>query len=154
MSCFSLIASIYETKGMFDEPAAVQAEGFEQTLLGLLSDLNICSQKGLLERFDSTIGANTVLMPLGGKTQLTPIQAMAAKIPVLDGMSKDATLLSFGMDPYLLSQSPFHGAVFAILNSVAKLVAAGGEYQNVWLTLQEYFERLGDAPEQDWCRNI
>lgn len=142
-----------ETKGMFDEPAAVQAEGFEQTLLGLLSDLNICSQKGLLERFDSTIGANTVLMPLGGKTQLTPIQAMAAKIPVLDGMSKDATLLSFGMDPYLLSQSPFHGAVFAILNSVAKLVAAGGEYQNVWLTLQEYFERLGDAPEK-WGKPV
>ena len=78
---------------------------------------------------------------------------MAAKIPVLDGMSKDATLLSFGMDPYLLSQSPFHGAVFAILNSVAKLVAAGGEYQNVWLTLQEYFERLGDAPEK-WGKPV
>ena len=140
-----------ETKGMFDEPAATA--DFSETLLGLLSDLNICSQKGLLERFDSTIGANTVLMPLGGKTQLTPIQTMVGKIPVLNGMAKDATMLSYGLDPYLLSQSPFHGSVYAILNSVAKLVAAGGEYQNAWLTLQEYFERLGDAPEK-WGKPV
>ncbi len=148
----SALVANSETKGMFDEPAAAQAEDFEQTLLALLSDLNICSQKGLLERFDSTIGANTVLMPLGGKKQLTPIQTMVAKIPVLDGMSRDATMLSFGLDPYLLSQSPFHGAVFAILSSVAKLVAAGGEYQNAWLTLQEYFERMG-APEK-WGKPV
>ncbi len=120
----------------------------EKTLLSLLGDLNICSQKGLIEMFDGSIGAGSVTMPLGGKHQLTPVQAMCAKIPVQDTDSKTATLMSYGMDPYLMEKSPFLGAVYAILLSEAKLVAAGGDLRDSWLTLQEYFERLGDAPER------
>ena len=134
-----------ESTGLFDE--YVQ-KSLEDTLKNLLGDLNICSQKGLIERFDSTIGAGTVTMPLGGKTQLSPTQTMAALVPVEDAQSTTATLMSYGLDPYLLEKSPLHGAVYAILHSVAKLVAAGGDYQDAWLTLQEYFERLGEDPKK------
>lgn len=126
---------------------------FKETLLAHLSDLNVASQKGLGERFDSSVGGGTVLMPFGGKEQLTPQQAMAALVPVLGELSEDATLMTYGMDPYLLEKSPFHGAVYAVLSSVAKIVASGGSARNAWLTFQEYFESLGAAPEK-WGKPV
>ncbi|MCL2801024.1 MAG: phosphoribosylformylglycinamidine synthase [Treponema sp.] len=108
--------------------------------------LNICSQKGLINRFDSTIGAATVMSPLGGKYQLTPAQVMAAKIPVLNGETTAASVFSFGFDPIVSSVSPYYGAVFAVVHSIAKIIAAGGSRKNCWLSFQEYFERLGDDP--------
>ncbi len=120
----------------------------EQKFEALLSDLNVCSQKGLVERFDSTIGASTVLMPFGGVRQLTPTQAMAAKFPVLGGETNAASLLAWGFNPYLSAQSPYHGAMLAVVESVAKLVAAGGSYHKCWLTFQEYFERTQNTPSR------
>lgn len=134
-------------EGLFDEE--VQGETFSQTVKELLGDLNICSQQGLQEQFDSTIGAGTIAMPLGGKNQFAPIQAMAALIPVEGGVSSTATMMAWGCDPYLLEKSPAHGAAYAVLSSVAKLVAAGGAMGDIWLTLQEYFERLGQD-EKKW----
>ncbi|EHK2365215.1 phosphoribosylformylglycinamidine synthase [Clostridium perfringens] len=107
-----------------------------------LRNLNICSQKGLIERFDSTIGGGTVLMPLGGKYQLTPAEGMAAKIPVLGGESKDASLMTYGFNPYLGVWSPFHMAFYSVIESVTKIAAMGGDYKKVRLTFQEYFEKL------------
>ncbi len=113
---------------------------------GLVSDLNVCSQRGLVQRFDSTIGANTVLMPFAGRTQQTPVQAMAAKIPVLKGNTTTASIMSWGFNPAVSTQSPYHGAVCAVIESIAKTVAAGGAYEKCRLTFQEYFERtLGKA---------
>jgi phosphoribosylformylglycinamidine synthase len=109
-----------------------------------LSDLNVACQKGLVERFDSTIGANTVLMPFGGKNQLTPTEVMAAKVPVLKGETTTTTLMSWGYNPTVAKWSPFHGALYAVVESVAKIVAGGGKYESVRLTFQEYFERLGE----------
>ena len=114
--------------------------------LANLQDLNVCSQKGLVERFDSTIGAGTVLMPFGGKYQLTPTEGMVAKLPVLGGNTSTGTIMTFGFNPELATWSPFHGAVYAVVEAVAKVVACGGEYQNIRLTLQEYFEKLGKDP--------
>ncbi len=114
----------------------------------MISDLNICSQKGLVERFDSTIGAGTVLMPYGGKYQDTPSQAMAAKIPVLGGETKTASIMGWGYDPYLSSESPYHGAVSAVVESLAKVVAAGGAYDTCRLTFQEFFERTQNDPKR------
>ena len=116
--------------------------------LKTLSDLNICSKKGLVEMFDSSIGAGTVLMPYGGKFQTTPIQTMVAKLPVMEGKTDLTTMMSYGFDPYLSSWSPYHGAVYAVLESVAKIVAAGGDYKKIRLTFQEYFERLGEDPHR------
>ncbi len=113
-----------------------------------LKSLNVAAQKGLSERFDSTIGAGTVLMPFGGKNQLTPVEAMAAKVPVLKGQTNTATLMSFGYNPEVSKWSPFHGALYAVVESVSKIVAAGGSYNNVYLTFQEYFEHLGKDPER------
>ncbi|MDR1869901.1 MAG: phosphoribosylformylglycinamidine synthase subunit PurQ, partial [Treponema sp.] len=110
------------------------------------SSLAICSQKGLVDRFDSCIGAGTVLSPFGGKYQLTPAQAMAAKIPVLNGETASCSLMSWGFDPEISSASPYHGAVFAVVHSVAKIIAAGGSRSKCWLSFQEYFERLRDDP--------
>ncbi|HII4490681.1 TPA: phosphoribosylformylglycinamidine synthase [Clostridium perfringens] len=107
-----------------------------------LRNLNVCSQKGLIERFDSTIGGGTVLMPLGGKYQLTPVEGMAAKIPVLGGESKDASLMTYGFNPYLGVWSPFHMAFYSVIESVTKISAMGGDYKKVRLTFQEYFEKL------------
>ena len=107
-----------------------------------LRNLNVCSQKGLIERFDSTIGGGTVLMPLGGKYQLTPVEGMAAKIPVLGGESKDASLMTYGFNPYLGVWSPFHMAFYSVIESVTKIAAMGGDYKKVRLTFQEYFEKL------------
>ena len=112
----------------------------------MISNLNICSQKGLVERFDSTIGAGTVLMPYGGKYQNTPTQAMAAKIPVLKGETNTASIMGWGFNPYLSSQSPYHGAISAVVESIAKVVATGGTYEHCWLTFQEYFERTQNIP--------
>lgn len=112
----------------------------------LMTNLNVCSQKGLVEYFDSTIGAGTVLMPFGGKYQLTPTQAMAAKIPVLKGETDTCSIMGWGFNPYVTDRSPYHGAMFAVIESIAKLVAAGGSYKKCWLTFQEYFERTQNNP--------
>ena len=116
---------------------------FKENWVKTLKDLNVCSQKGLVEMFDSSIGAGTVTMPYGGKYQLTPIQTMIAKLPVLKGNCDTITMMSYGFDPYLSSWSPYHGAVYAIISSVAKIVASGGDYRNIHFTFQEYFKRLG-----------
>ena len=113
-----------------------------------LQRLNVCSQKGLVERFDSTIGAGTVLMPFGGKYQLTPSEGMAAKIPVPDGDTNTGTLMAFGDNPSIAKWSPFHGAMFAVIESVAKIVAMGGNHKKIRLSLQEYFEKLGKDPKK------
>ncbi len=113
-----------------------------------LADLNVCSQKGLVEMFDSSIGASSVYMPYGGKYQLTQTQAMAAKVPVQDGKSDALTLMSYGFDPYLSSWSPYHGAVYAVLESVAKIVAAGGSYRGIHFTFQEYFRKMSEEPSR------
>ena len=115
--------------------------------LSNLQKLNVCSQKGLAERFDSTIGAATVLMPFGGKNQLTPAEGMAAKIPV-DGETKTATAMTFGFDAEISSWSPYHGAIIAITSSLAKLTAMGADYRNAYLSFQEYFERLEKNPDK------
>ena len=111
-----------------------------------LADLNVCSQKGLVEMFDSTIGAGSVVMPYGGKTQMTPTQSMIGQLPTLTGKSDTVTIMSYGFDPYLSSWSPFHGAVYAVVDSVAKVAAAGGDASKVRLTFQEYFKKLGQDP--------
>ena len=114
-------------------------EKFEKAL----TDLNICSQKGLVEKFDNTIGGNTVLMPFGGKYQATPSQGMVAKIPVLGGETTTSTIMTYGYNPKIGKWSPFHGALYAVVESVCKLVAIGGDYKTTRLTFQEYFEKLG-----------
>jgi phosphoribosylformylglycinamidine synthase len=114
--------------------------------LNTLSDLNVCSQKGLVERFDGSIGAGSVFMPYGGKYQLTETQSMVAKLPVLKGKTDTVTMMSYGYDPYLSSWSPYHGAVYAVVDSVAKIVAAGGEYEKLHFTFQEFFKRMTDDP--------
>ncbi len=123
----------------------------ERELFDSLSELSCCSQKGLIEMFDSTIGAATVLMPLGGKNQLTPAVGMAAKLPVTKGYTDTATLMAHGFDPRLSSLSPFHGALYAVVDSVTKIAAMGGDISKVRLTFQEYFERLGQNPER-WSK--
>ncbi len=117
--------------------------GFSENMRRTAADLNVCSKRGLSERFDSTIGAGTVLMPFGGKYQRTPIQAMAQKIPVLDGHTDDCSLMAWGYDPYVTEQSPYHGAYRAVVESVSKLIATGAEFKDVYLTFQEYFEHPG-----------
>ena len=116
--------------------------------LDTLKDLNVCSQKGLVEMFDSSIGAGSVLMPYGGKYQLTETQAMVAKLPVLKGKTDVVTMMSYGFDPYLSSWSPYHGAVYAVIESVARIVAAGGDYSRIRFTFQEYFRRMTDDPHR------
>ena len=116
----------------------------KESWINTLKDLNVCSQKGLVEMFDSSIGASTVVMPYGGKYQLTPIQTMIAKLPVMTGKCDTVTMMSYGLDPFLSSWSPYHGAEYSVLSSVAKIVAAGGDYRKIRFTFQEYFRRLGD----------
>lgn len=114
--------------------------------LAELNDLNVCSQKGLVEMFDSSIGAASVLMPYGGKYQLTETQAMVAKLPVLKGKTDTVTMMSYGFDPYLSSWSPYHGAIYAVTESMAKIVAGGGDCRNIRFTFQEYFRRMTSDP--------
>ena len=116
--------------------------------LTMLNDLNVCSQKGLVEMFDSSIGAGSVLMPYGGVHQLTETQAMVAKLPVLKGKTDTVTMMSYGFDPYLSSWSPYHGAVYAVVESMAKIVAAGGDASKIRFTFQEYFRRMTGDPER------
>ena len=122
------------------------AKPIKDLWLQTLGDLNVCSQKGLVEMFDSSIGAGSVVMPYGGKYQLTPTQSMVGKLPLLDGKCDTVTIMSYGMDPYQTSWSPFHGAAYAVLSSVAKIAAAGGDASRVRLTFQEYFKKLGNDP--------
>lgn len=125
---------------------AAKKGDFKAAWLAELADLNVCSQKGLVEMFDSSIGAGSVYMPYGGKYQMTETQSMVAKIPVLSGTSDAVTMMSYGFDPYLSAWSPYHGAVYAVLESLSRIVAAGGDYRKVRFTFQEYFRRMsGDA---------
>jgi len=133
----------------FSELPLVKKEtDLKESWLENLRDLNVCSQQGLGEQFDSTVGAATVLLPFGGKYQLTPAESMVAKLPVLKGDTTTGTIMAHGYNPQLALWSPFHGAVYAIVEAVTRVVATGGDYQRVRLTLQEYFERLGTDPQK------
>ena len=125
-----------------------QGTTLKERYSSILSDLNICSQQGLVARFDASIGKGTVLMPFGGKYQLTPTESMVAKVAVLNGMTDTATIMAHGYNPYLSCISPYHGAALAIVEAVTKLVAAGGNYRDAYLTLQEFFEKLGNDPKR------
>ena len=137
----------------YSSPCKEDTENVRELWREVLSDLNVCSKKGLVEMFDSSIGAATVTMPFGGMTQMTPIQTMAAKLPLEDGEADFATLMSYGFDPYLSSWSPFHGAAYAVLVSIAKIVASGADFRKTRLTFQEYFERLGTDPKR-WGKPV
>lgn len=127
---------------------ALDQKEIKEAWIQTLHDLNVCSQKGLVEMFDSSIGAASVLMPYGGKYQLTETQVMAAKLPTLKGKTDTITLMSYGFDPYLSSWSPYHGAVYAVTESMAKIVAGGGDYSRIRFTFQEYFRRMNADPER------
>ena len=116
--------------------------------LAMLSDLNVCSQKGLVEMFDGSIGAGSVYMPYGGRYQLTETQSMVAKLPVLNGKCDTVTMMSYGFDPYLSSWSPYHGSVYAVLESLSRIVTAGGDFKKVRFTFQEYFRRMSEDPKR------
>ncbi len=126
-----------------------KSDNLRDAWLENLKDLNVCSQKGLVEKFDSSVGACTVLMPFGGKTQMTPTEGMAAKLPLISGQTDTCTLMAHGFDPKLSKLSPYHGAIYAVLHSVAKIVAMGGDYSKIRLSFQEYFEKLG-KDEEKW----
>ena len=128
--------------------ACIDRGDIREAFLTVLRDLNECSQKGLVEMFDSSIGAASVLMPYGGKNQLTETQVMAAKLPISEGDSDTVTLMSYGFDPYLSSWSPYHGAVYAVVQSIAKIVSAGGDPSELHFTFQEYFKRMTGEPER------
>lgn len=150
-----LSRAFLETNGA-PQTAVVKVKGqgsledlsLKDSLEEYLGDLNCCSKKGLIERFDSTIGANTVLMPLGGKNQLSPAVGMAAKLPVVEGDTETVTMMAYGFDPKLAKASPFHGAMYAVIDSVTKIVAMGGDRKKIRLTFQEYFEKL--ASDEAW----
>lgn len=125
------------------EPLAVNGKTMEEKVCNLMSNRNVASQKGMIEMFDSTIGATTVMMPFGGKYQLTESQAGVQKLPVRYGTTDTASILTFGYNPFISEKSPFHGSQFAILESIAKIVATGGDYKKIRFTFQEYFEKLG-----------
>ncbi|MBO6164637.1 MAG: phosphoribosylformylglycinamidine synthase [Lachnospiraceae bacterium] len=144
----ALSVKIPQAAGSPLEKEPVAAEQVEEKWKNVLSDLNVCSQKGLVERFDSTVGAGSVLMPYGGVYQLTETQAMVAKVPVLTGKTDAVTMMSYGFDPYLSSWSPYHGSQYAVLSSVAKIVAAGGDWKKLHFTFQEFFRKLGNDPER------
>ncbi len=129
-------------------PEQIISGSFSDNYKRIAGDLNICSKRGLSERFDSTIGAGTVLMPFGGKNQRTPIQAMVQKISVEKGHTDDCSLMAWGYNPFITEQSPYHGAYLAVVESVCKLIATGAEFKDVYLTFQEYFERLGSDPKR------
>ena len=144
-----------ETKVVVDIPSQeddylkpVKVTDVRGKWLKTLADLNECSQKGLVERFDGSIGAGSVYMPYGGKYQLTETQSMVAKLPVLKGSCDTVTMMSYGFDPYLSSWSPYHGAIYAVTDSVAKIVAAGGDFSKIRFTYQEYFRRMTEDPSR------
>ena len=125
-----------------------EVKDVKEKWLSMLSSLNVCSQKGLVEMFDGSIGAGSVYMPYGGKYQLTETQSMVAKLPVAKGSSDTVTMMAYGFDPYLSSWSPYHGAVYAVVESVARIVAAGGDYKKIRFTFQEYFRRMSEDPKR------
>ena len=127
---------------------ALQKNDNKSAWLAMLADLNVCSQKGLVEMFDGSIGAGSVYMPYGGRYQLTETQSMVAKLPVLHGKCDTVTMMSYGFDPYLSSWSPYHGSVYAVLESLSRIVTAGGDYKKVRFTFQEYFRRMNEDPKR------
>ena len=137
-----------QTTNYFKYGTITDAADTKERWLKTLSALNVCSKKGLVEMFDSSIGAATVTMPYGGRYQLSPIQTMTAKLPVLNGACDTVSMMSYGFDPYLSSWSPFHGSVYAVISSVAKIVAAGGDHTKIRFTFQEFFRRLGNDPKR------
>ena len=132
-------------KNFFHKPVV---NNVKDKWLETLSDLNVCSQKGLVEKFDGSIGAGSVFMPHGGKYQKTETQTMVAKLPVLTGKCDTVTIMSYGFDPYLSSWSPYHGAIYAVVDSIAKVVASGGDYKKIRMTFQEYFRRMTEDPRR------
>ena len=132
---------------------AVEDGDMKKAWLEELADLNVCSQKGLVEMFDGSIGAGSVYMPYGGKYQLTETQSMVAKLPVLNGKCDTVTMMSYGFDPYLSSWSPYHGSVYAVLESLSRIVTAGGDFKKVRFTFQEYFRRMGEDPKR-WSQPV
>ena len=150
----SVCVTLPEKRDYFDEPVIkkvaedVAKEDFVSALSDSLSDLNVCSQKGLVEMFDSSIGAGSVLMPYGGQSQLTETQVMVAKLPVYKGKCDTVTMMSYGFDPFLSSWSPYHGAMYAVTESVARIVSAGGDHSKIRFTFQEYFRRMSEDPKR------
>ncbi len=140
--CYLKKIAVANVKKSLDE------RNIKDAFLGTLSSLNVCSQKGLVEMFDSSIGAGSVVMPYGGKYQLTETQTMIAKLPVLKGRTDTVTMMSYGFDPYLSSWSPYHGAIYAVTESMAKIVASGGDFGKIRFTFQEYFRRMTKDPER------
>jgi phosphoribosylformylglycinamidine synthase len=138
-----------EKSYLIENPSHIKGESIKDDFINNVSDLNIASQKGLVEGFDHTVGASAVLMPLGGKNKITPAEGMVSKIPVLKGNTNTCSLMTYGYDPELSKWSPFHGGYFAVIESLAKIVAMGGDYKKSRLTFQEYFERLGED-ETKW----
>jgi len=132
---------------------AVEKQDVKAAWLLELADLNVCSQKGLVEMFDGSIGAGSVYMPYGGRYQLTETQSMVAKLPVAEGKTDTVTMMSYGFDPYLSSWSPFHGAVYAVLESVSRIVTAGGDWHKIRFTFQEYFRRMSKEPSR-WSQPV
>ena len=130
------------------EDGASDGQAFADAFVSELGDLNVCSQKGLVERFDSSIGAGTVTMPYGGQYQLTQTQSMVAKLPVLGGKTDTVTMMSYGFDPYLSSWSPYHGAIYAVTESIAKIIASGGSFEKLHFTFQEFFRRMSMDPKR------
>lgn len=140
--------NFFEKKEIPAVARALEAGDVKKAWLAALSDLNVCSQKGLVEMFDGSIGAGSVLMPYGGKYQLTETQSMVAKLPVDKGACDAVTMMAYGFDPKLSSWSPYHGAVYAVLESMARIVAAGGDYKKIRFTFQEYFRRMSEEPSR------
>ncbi len=145
--------NFFEKKEIPAVEAALAAGDIREAWLATLRDLNVCSQKGLVERFDGSIGAGSVFMPYGGRYQLTETQSMVAKLPVQTGSCDTVTMMAYGFDPYLSSWSPYHGAVYAVLESVARIVAAGGDYKKIRFTFQEYFRRMSQDPGR-WSQPV
>lgn len=129
------------------------SNNFKENYMELAGDLNVCSKRGLSEKFDSTIGAGTVLMPFGGKNERTPIQAMCNKVSIKDKDTKTCSLMAWGFNPFISEKSPYHGAYLAVIESVSKLIATGSDYSDIYLTFQEYFERVGKEPKR-WSKPL
>ncbi len=138
----------FESISMPKVKEALEKQDMKAAWKAMLSDLNVCSQKGLVEMFDGSIGAGSVYMPYGGRYQLTETQSMVAKLPVVKGNTDVVTMMSYGFDPYLSSWSPYHGAVYAVLESVARIVAAGGDFHKIRFSFQEYFRRMSGEPSR------
>jgi phosphoribosylformylglycinamidine synthase len=144
-----LVGSPEEENYLNKKPIHIDGKGIEENWIKNMTNLNIASQKGLIEKFDHTVGSGTVLMPVGGKYKLTPIEGMVGKIPVLKGETNSCSLMTYGYDPNLTKWSPFHGGMYAVIESLAKIVAMGGDFRKVRLSFQEYFERL-DGNKEKW----